>query len=154
MADGTWLLLAMALGATAVLAARRLSRDDYRSMLDSSTELARMAQDSLQKASETALAAVETASRLEQRDRALDELTATVAKLDATVGNLYLSSRQQSRTILERPIQVGEMPPGSPGIIRSRTQEPLPPEGLAQETVPGSSPAAESTRQRAFAVPT
>lgn len=135
------LLLAMALGATVTLIVSRYSQDASRSMQDFSGDLARLSLDRLT-----------SAEKESARDLRLAELTATIEKLDTTVGNLFLMVRQQNRTVLDRPMQVGEVPPGGPGVVQTRTQRPLPPEGMESE--PGSTPAAAQARARAFAEPT
>lgn len=84
------------------------------------------------------------------------EMAQTIEKLDATVGNLYLQFSR--RTLLDRPAQVGEVPPGAPPIVRTRAQDPDPflpqptiREGLVDTTEKN---AVAQVRERAFAEPT
>lgn len=125
-------------------------------MRDSSADLLRMATDSLTASAKMAQESVSTSEREAARDRSLSELTVTVGKLDVTVANLYLGlmANGQSRTVLRRDAQVGEVAPGSPGTSFRRTQPDLPPEGLAPESPTGSSPASDQVRRHAFGEPT
>jgi hypothetical protein len=137
LVDATLLLLAMVLGAIVVLVVQRFSQAESQSMRHYSEAM-------LQRAAEM----LSSAEKQAARDRTTAELATQVEKLDATVGNLFLMVRS-NRTVLEKPLQVGEAPPGSPGVLRTRTQQELPPEGLT-DSDPGASPA----RKPVFAVPT
>jgi hypothetical protein len=99
------------------------------------------------------------------RDRSLSEmakqvgeLATTTDKLNLSVGNLVLMQRAASRTVLERAMQVGEVPPGAPSIQRKRTEPAEEPEEGLQEPRssgrPGPPPAAIENRRSALAVPT
>lgn len=143
------LLLALAgmlLGATVTLTVSRLSQAESRSMRESSADLLRLAVEHLSS----------TEAEL-RRERTMAEMTSQLEKLDVTVGNLYLTVRQSTRTHLEKPLQVGEVPPGSMPTRLARPQATLEPDGLVpepKETPTGSSPAAHETRLRVFAEPT
>jgi len=154
LADATLLLLAMVLGAIVVLAVLRLSQDESRSMRASSADLLRLASESLMASSKVAQESLHAEARELARDRILADLRSTVEKLDTSVGNLVLNNMGQGRTVLTKALQVGEAPPGSPGIRVSRVQPDLPPEGLVPPPNPGSSPVADLTRKTAFAEPT
>jgi hypothetical protein len=141
--------LLLATGAIVGLLAARISLAASRSMNEHSRDTLR-----------AALALLSRAERSLDQNRSLDRLRETVEKLDTTVGNLFLHIRQ-SRTMLERPMQAGELAPGQPpGPVvgtpfqqRTVLRETLPPPGLENPDTPAPS-AGERVRARAFGEPT
>ena len=136
-------LLALACGATVALLAVLISQANSRSMRDYSKDVMGLA-----------LRMMESAEREASKAKSLESLSQSVERLDVTVGNLFMLTQKQ--TVLQRPMQVGEVPPGSPGVRTTRSPEAplpetLPPEGLSDTPAPS---AGEQVRARAFAAPT
>ena len=146
------LLAAMALGATVTLRAVRATQADSASLQQFSKDVASIAMENL-------IATEREASR----DRSLVSMAETQQALNLTVGQMYHQLRQMQTDggigrVPRAMLQHGEtapapltVPPQSP--LGPKPTEPLPPEGFSEapETPRGSTPAAERTRDRAFA---
>jgi len=93
--------------------------------------------------------------RERMRDESLRRVAEVLEKLDVSVGNMLPIIR--SRTILDRPLQVGEVPDGRPPgpVVRppwEREAPPLPPQGFESDTKDRN--AGEKVRAHAFGEPT
>lgn len=142
MEHALFLLAGLVLGATVYHLAVRLSRAESASLQQYSRDVTSLATESLA-----------SNEREITRDRSLAELAKGFEALNVTVGNLYLNltrAGSSERTVLSKPLQVGEAAPGSPSVRVTRTQQPLPPEGLESEPRPSTTAAAQN---RASALP-
>lgn len=140
------LLASLALGAIVALVASLISQARSESRERFSTDVLKLA-----------LRQTEKQERESARDLRLLEIEEVLKKLDITVGNLYL--QQNRRTILERPMQVGESLPGSPSnqSLRPMSDPFLPPielPGMVDAPATQGQNAGRSTRARALAEPT
>lgn len=139
------LLLAMVLGATVSLLVVRYLQASSLSQLTFSHELMK-----------TAMQTLDSKEISISRDRAVLELTKEMEKMNTVVGQLYLTV--QNRTVLQKFPQVGEMPPGSPGRVMSRMDNPMsnPGPSLPAEMVdlPNSSPEEKQAQKTVFAAHT
>lgn len=138
-------LIAILAGAIVSLLAVLLSLVALKSMLTSSERLV-----------ESLWERLETEEKSRSLERTIRDAVDRLEKLDVTVGNLYQTVHR--RTMLERPLQVGEAPPGSPGMrfrpsVMEPPPEPSPMEGLAEPPTKGQS-VGEQVRARAFGEPT
>lgn len=121
-------VLLLVAGATVALLGVLLSQVFLRSREQLSLELFRHA-----------IQMLSSSERETQRTLAMDEMALTLKKLDQTVANLFVMVN--NRTVLQRELQHGEIPPGGrPGpVVRTpwnQPQPPAPPAGLEGTTVP------------------
>ena len=135
-------LLAVALGVIVGLSASLISLAFLRSRQDYSTEVL-----------DRALRLMDSAKGEEARQQTMQQIS---DRLDFLGGNVAAMHRT-TRTVLERPMQVGEVPPGAPS--RKMVHEPDPDPGLVLEDglvdpPKASQTAARAVRERAFAAPT
>jgi len=135
------LLLAVGLGAIGCLQVVRFTQESSASMQQYSKDVMSLA-----------IEALANQELQITRDRSIAEMAKQVEALNLTVGQLWVQSRQAERTVLLKPIQHGEAPPEAPPM-KDRRQVKLPNPGMVG-TETGSTPAADQTRQAAFAEPT
>ena len=108
------ILCGILLGATVALLAVQLTRGALQSIHRSSVDVTEQATKVL----EIALNSLQSKEREESRHRMIVALVSQVEKLDVTVGNLF--GLLNSRTVLQRQLQVGEGPPSQQPLNRDR----------------------------------